>query len=129
MIKKLTPVLLVDEVEPSLTFWTERFGFENTGQVPEGDKIGFVMLKKGSVELMYQSYASVKKDDPNNAALKQRGPTFLYIEVGNLDEAIAASKGAEVTMQPRTTFYGAKEIGIKEPGGHIVIFAEFTAQP
>jgi hypothetical protein len=32
-------------------------------------------------------------------------------------------------MPVRTTFYGSKEIGIKDPAGHIVTFAEFgTAQ-
>jgi uncharacterized glyoxalase superfamily protein PhnB len=76
---------------------------------------------------MYQSYASIKKDDPNNAALRQRGPTFLYVEVTNLDEVIAATKGAEVAMQLRTTFYGAKEIGLKDPAGHIITLAQFAA--
>jgi uncharacterized glyoxalase superfamily protein PhnB len=128
MVKKLTPVLLVDEVEPCLKFWVDRLGFEKVMDVPEGNKIAFAILKKGDVELMYQTYASVKKDDPNNTAIQQRGPTFLYVEVDSLDNTIASTKGVEVVMQVRTTFYGAKEIGVKEPGGHIVTFAEFAAQ-
>ena len=129
MVKKMTPVLLVDEVEPSIEFWVKRLGFEKTMDVPEGDKLGFAILQKGNVELMYQSFASIKKDDPNNAALRQRGPTFLYVEVESLDRTIAAVKGVEVVMPERKTFYGAREIGVKEPGGHIVTFAEFAAQP
>ncbi len=27
-VKKITPVLLVDEVEPCVRFWKERLGFE-----------------------------------------------------------------------------------------------------
>jgi hypothetical protein len=27
-------------------------------------------------------------------------------------------------MQDRITFYGAKEIGVKDPGGHIITFAQ-----
>jgi hypothetical protein len=60
-VKKITPVLLVDEVEPCVRFWKERLGFEVAIEVPEGNKIGFVSLQKGRVELMYQSYASVEK--------------------------------------------------------------------
>jgi uncharacterized glyoxalase superfamily protein PhnB len=123
-VNKITPVLLVDEVEPCIHFWVDRLGFEKTIEVPEGNKIGFVTLQKGSIELMYQSYSSVEKDDPNRAESIRKGPTFLYVEVGNLDETIAAIKGAPVIMPVRTTFYGAKEIGVKDPGGHIITFAQ-----
>src|SRR4029453_8853944 len=44
-MKKLTPVLFVGEIEPCLEFWT-RLGFERTAEVPEGDRLGFVLLTK-----------------------------------------------------------------------------------
>jgi len=88
------------------------------------------MLQKGSVELMYQSYASADKDVTAISQVVRKGPTFLYVEVDSLDDAIAAAKGAEVVMPVRETFYGSKEIGIKDPAGHFVTFAEFgTTQP
>jgi hypothetical protein len=34
----------------------------------------------------------------------RKGPAFLYVEVDNLDESIAALKGVEVVMPVRTTF-------------------------
>lgn len=125
-IKKITPVLCVEEVEPSLKFWTERLGFNNAAQVPEGSKIGFVMLQKDGVELMYQSYSSAAKDNAAMAELARKGPTFLYIEVEKLDAIIEAVKGVEVAVPLRTTFYGAKEIGVKDPAGHVILFAEFA---
>src|SRR5579863_2640393 len=64
-VNKITAVLLVEEVEPCIKFWVDRLGFEKTVEVPEGNKIGFVLLQKGNLEIMYQSYDSVKKDDPN----------------------------------------------------------------
>ncbi len=127
--KKITPVLFVQEVEPCAKFWVERLGFQKTAEVPEGDKLGFAMLQKGNVELMYQSYASVEKDMPSINSVVRKGPSFLYVEVENLDEVIAAVKGAEVYMDVRTTFYGAKEIGVKDPAGHFITFAQFTAPP
>jgi uncharacterized glyoxalase superfamily protein PhnB len=87
------------------------------------------MLVKGNVELMYQSYASADKDVPALSPIVRKGPTFLYVEVENLDEMIDAVKGSEVVMPVRTTFYGSKEIGIKDPAGHFVTFAQMGVAP
>jgi uncharacterized glyoxalase superfamily protein PhnB len=127
-VKKITPILFVQDVEPCVKFWIERFGFQKTAEVPDGDKIAFAMLQKGSVELMYQSYASAEKDVTMISQQVRKGPTFLYVEVDNLDQAIAAIKGAEIVMPIRDTFYGSKEVGIKDPAGHHITFAQFGAQ-
>jgi uncharacterized glyoxalase superfamily protein PhnB len=127
LVKKITPVLFAEEIEPCVKFWVERLGFQKTVEVPEGNKLGFAMLQKGNVELMYQSYASADKDVSAASQAVRKGPTFLYVEVENLDEAIAAVKGAEVVIPVRTTFYGAREIGIKDPAGHFITFAQFQA--
>jgi uncharacterized glyoxalase superfamily protein PhnB len=128
-VKKATAVLFVQDVEPCMKFWVDRLGFEKTVEVPDGNKLAFVILKKGDVELMYQSYASVEKDVPAHAQLARKGPTFLYVEVDNLDEVIAAMKGVDVSMPVRTTFYGTKEIGYKDPGGHMITFAQLGVVP
>lgn len=126
-VKRITPVLFVPDVEPCVEFWVERFGFQKTAEVPDGDGLAFAMLQKGNVELMYQSYASADKDVTNISQQVRKGPTFLYVEVDNLDETISAIKGSEVVMPIRDTFYGSKEIGIKDPSGHYVTFAQFGA--
>ena len=43
---KITPILVVEEIEPSLKFWVDKLGFAKTVEVPEGDKLGFVILQK-----------------------------------------------------------------------------------
>ena len=128
-VRKITPILFAAEIEPCLKFWTDRLGFEKTIDVPEGNKLGFAILQKGGVELMYQSYASAEKDVSSTSAEVRKGPSFLYVEVENLDEIIAAIKGIPVVMPVRTTFYGAKEIGIKDPAGHLIIFAQLGVAP
>lgn len=128
-VNKLTPVLLVPEVEPCLRFWVERLGFEKTVEVPEGDRLGFVILQKGAVELMYQSHSSAEKDAPPSLQGLSKGPTYLYVEVADLEQVITAVKGAEVVMPVRTTFYGAKEFGVEDPAGHIVVFAQMGSAP
>lgn len=123
-IKKITPVLCVPELEPCIEFWTGRLGFQKTTEVPEGDKIGFVILEKNGVELMYQSYSSVEKDNSAMAAVVRMGPTFLYVEVDDLDAVLTATQGAQIVMAVRDTFYGAREFGTKDPAGHYIIFAQ-----
>jgi uncharacterized glyoxalase superfamily protein PhnB len=123
-VKKITPILFAEEIEPCIQFWTERIGFQKTIEVPEGNKIGFVMLEKNGMELMYQSFASVDKDNAVVGAAVRKGPSFLYVEVADIDAALAAIKGAEIVMPMRTTFYQAKEFGIKDPVGHYLIFAQ-----
>lgn len=128
-VKKVTSILFVENIEPCVKFWVDRFGFQKIAEVPDGDKLAFVMLQKGNVELMYQSYASADKDVGTTISqVVRKGPTFLYVEVDNLEETISRVKGAEVVMPKRQTFYGSTEIGIKDPAGHYVTFAEFAQQ-
>jgi uncharacterized glyoxalase superfamily protein PhnB len=128
-VKRVTAVLLVEEIEPCLNFWVVRLGFTKAGEVPDGNKLAFVMLQKGTTEVMYQTYASVQKDDTQATKDMRKGPTFLYVEVDDLDAVIAALKGVPVVTPVRTTFYGAREIGVKDPAGHFVTFAQYGAAP
>lgn len=123
-MKKLTPVLYVEEIEPCLPFWVDRLGFEKIAEVPEGDRLGFVILKKGDVEIMYQTRASVQNDVPALADTPMGG-TLLFIEVEDLDAVERALEGVEVVFPRRSTFYGAQEIGVREPCGNAVTFAQF----
>lgn len=130
MISKSTPILHVKSVEPSLQFWTERFGFKSTIQVPEGNHIGFVALENGSVELMYQTFAGMQADPHNPLAeAVERGPSFIFMEVPDINAVIDGLAGAEVIQGLHETFYGAKEVVAQEPGGHFVIFSQLPQQP
>jgi uncharacterized glyoxalase superfamily protein PhnB len=128
-VKKITSILFAEELEPCIRFWTERLGFEKTVEVPDGDKLGFAILEKNGLELMYQSFASAENDNAATGAAVRKGPSFLYIEVADLDVALQATKGAEIVMPVRTTFYHSREFGIKDPAGHYLIFAQQGAEP
>lgn len=126
-MENLTPVLYVEEIEPCLPFWTERLGFEVTGTVPQGDRLGFAMLQKGGVEIMYQTRASMEEDVPALAD-RPRGGAFLFIEVADIDAVEEALAGVERVVPRRTTPYGATEVGVLDPGGNVVTFAEFSGE-
>ena len=122
--RKLSPVLIVDAIEPCLRFWTERLGFAKAVEVPEGNRLGFVILVKDGVEVMYQSRESVRNDIP--ALADTPAGSSLYIEVSDIDAVERAVKGIELVVPRRQTFYGADEIGVREPGGNLVMFAQHS---
>ena len=97
--------------------------------MPEGGKLGFVILVRDGVELMYQTYASAEKDIPGLVRKPNLPGTFLYIEVTGLDDIKRRLAGVKVEVPERTTFYGAREMGVREPGGNLILFAEMSAAP
>ena len=120
---KITPVLVVEEIEPCLPFWVDRMGFQNVAEVPEGDRIGFVMLVRDGTELMLQSIASARKDEPAFAPAGGSRVASLFIEVDDFADTLKRLEGYPLAMPERTTFYGMREVGVFEPGGNIVTFA------
>jgi uncharacterized glyoxalase superfamily protein PhnB len=121
---KLIPVLYVEAIEPCLGFWVDRLGFEKTVEVPEGSRLGFVILVKDNAEVMLQTYESGEKDVPALASDFRKSANFLFLEVSNLDEIATELDKATIVMPLRTTFYGMREIAVREPGGHVVCFAQ-----
>src|ERR1700753_4240536 len=118
-IKRITPVLFVQAIEPVLPFWVDALGFVKAIEGPhDGVTLGFVALQKDGTDAMYQTYACLGDDMPQVAEAAKKGPTFLYIETDNFDAVVAALKKYKVTMPERTAFYGMREIGIQDPAGH-----------
>lgn len=119
---KITPVLFVDQIEPCLAFWVERLGFEKTVEVPDGMRLAFVALQKGAGEVMVQTFESARKDVGERAAPVE-SKTYLYIEVEDFAGTLKHIHGVDVVVPERSTFYGMREIAVREPGGHVVCFA------
>ena len=125
-LTQLTPVLVVDAVEPCAAFWVERFGFALENQVPGPDgKLIFASVKRDGVEVMYQTKTSVLADDPKAAKDLEGHSVALFIQVESLDAVEAAVRGAPLVKARHKTFYGSEEIYVREPGGNTVGFAQF----
>jgi hypothetical protein len=120
---KITSVLLVDEIEKSLPFWVERMGFAKTVEVPEGDRLSFVILVRDDAELMLQTIVSARKDAPVFVPEGPASRASLFIEVEDFADVLKRLAGYPVALAERTTFYGMREIGVIEPGGHNAMFA------
>jgi uncharacterized glyoxalase superfamily protein PhnB len=126
-LSRLTPVLVVDAVEPCIQFWIERFGLAPESEVPGDDgKLVFAIVKRGDIEIMYQTRASVIADRPAEAPELTGHSTALFITTEDLDAVELALEGVPVVQARHKTFYGSEEIYVREPGGNTVGFSQFT---
>jgi hypothetical protein len=134
-LRKATPVLIVDRVEPVLDFW-KKLGITPTVQVPDeaatDGRLAFVILASEGLELMYQTTASVTGDllksmSDKAAFSAEPQQVTLYIEVSRLADIEGKLRGERQIMPRRTTFYGATESGYADPAGNVIIFSEHAA--
>lgn len=127
MFKKLTPVLVVHAIEPILPLW-DALGFQRVAEVPHGDGLGFVILVRDSVEVMYQTVASARADEPKALEGPDKvGTASLFFEVESLDAvARLVPHDADVIVRRRTTNYGATEMWIRDVAGNVIGFAEMS---
>lgn len=127
MLKQLTPVLIVDAVEPCTRFWVDRLGFAVTNEVPGPDgKLIFASVQLGPIEIMYQTRASVIDEQPGTAKDLMGHSVALFITVEDLDRVEKSLTGVPVVKPRHETFYGSTEIYVREPGGNTVGFAQFS---
>lgn len=119
-IKQITPLHVVDAIEPALPFWEQGLGYRRVAEVPHEGKLGFVLLVREGAQVMLQTRASAEHDVP---ALARAG-SALYVDVASLDEAKKAVAGLEAVLPERTTFYGARELWVRDPAGIVVCLAE-----
>ncbi len=120
-LKKLTPILIVDAIEPCLPTW-KSLGFEVSTSVAHGDTLGFAILTQAKGELMLQTKASLTEDLP--AVAETKPASLLYADVTSLAQASEQLKECRVLVPKRKTFYGATEIWVQTAAGQILGLAE-----
>ena len=125
-MQRLTPVIFVPEIEPCLSFWIDRLGYEIHAEVKDdAERYIFVLLIKDDVQVMYQTERSLQEDLPQLVG-EIGAPAFFYITVDDVAAVEAALEGLPLLQERRTTFYGATEIAVREPAGNVLTFAEFA---
>ena len=123
-VSRATPVLFVDQVEPTRDFFT-RLGFTVMFDVPEGDRLGFVGLEKDGVQVMVETRGNAGEGEAIREITRQSRGAVVFVEVDNLDAVITALASEPAIVERHKTFYGADEISFMEPGGNVVTFAKF----
>jgi len=127
-LKKLTPNLIVRNVEASLKFYREVLGLEAAMTVPEQPPYVFAGVSNGAVEIFFNDQKVVAAEYP---ALAQNiaASLTLYIEVDSLPAVLDRVKaaGAKVSMPVTEQFYGMKEFAFEDSDGYTITIAEKMA--
>ncbi len=124
-IKKLTPNLVVRNVEASLKFYREILGLETAITVPDQSPYIFASVSSGAVEIFFNDQTTVAAEYPQLAATIG-GSLTLYMEVDSLQAVLnrVQNAGAKITMPVTEQFYGMKEFAFGDPDGYTITIAE-----
>ena len=135
-LNKLTPNLMVEDVNRTVEFYHDILGFEFVmGVIEELQEIltsyqqdrslDYAMMKCGNVEIMFQAERSLASALPVLKG-KEIGGTFtLYMELDDVSDLYARVKGTVTVVKDlHTTFYGMQELYIKDCNSYILAFAE-----
>lgn len=122
---KLTPNLLVNDVNKTIEFYKNVLGFELVVTAPESGQFDWAMMKCGGVELMFQSKASAVKDLPEFGNQPIGGSLLLYIDVADVVSLCDKVKAkAKIKKDLHETFYGTKEFAMYDEDGYLLVFAQ-----
>ena len=124
-LKKLTPNLVVGNVERSMAFYRDVLGFTVTATVPDAAPYVFASLESGGVEIFLNALEAAAAEYP---AFKDRpigGTLTLFIEVRPIAQAYEALKSrVKVVMPLEKKWYGVTEFAFADPDGYLITFAE-----
>lgn len=124
-IKKLTPNLVVRNVEESLRFYREVLGLEIGFTVPDQAPYVFGSVTNGTVEIFFNEQKAVAAELPKLAA-KIGGSLTLYMEVDALKPILerVQNKGAKISVPVNEQFYGMREFAFEDEEGYTITIAE-----
>ncbi len=135
-INKLSPNFAVKNIKETVSFYEENFGFSLVMAVSENgfapvveldnnDTYVYAMVKKDDVEFMFQRIESFREDISLVECDNIKASVSFYMNVDGLDELYAKLKNKEVEVTDiKTTWYGMKEIYVKDVNGYILCFAQ-----
>jgi catechol 2,3-dioxygenase-like lactoylglutathione lyase family enzyme len=124
-LNKLTPNLVVADVERSLAFYRDVLGFSVAATVPDVSPYVFAVVHSGAVEIFLNASGPAVAEYP---AFKDRpigGTLTLFIEVAGVRDAHAALKDrVKIVMPLEKKWYGSTEFAFTDPDGYVITFAE-----
>jgi len=123
--KKLSPNLVVEDVNKAVDFYRDILKFELHMSVPETGDLKWAAMKRDHVEIMLQARDSASRAIPLMENKEAGGSVTLYIEMENVVELYDAIKEKVVLIEDlHTKPYGMREFSIQDNNGFILTFAE-----
>lgn len=131
-MKKITPNIMVADVNATIDYYKDNLGFETVMVVDEekgdgasGKPLVWAMIKNGDVEIMLQKTDSLIEELPEMEGREIGGTFTLYVRMQDVKSFYDKVKDkVEIVKDMHKTFYGADEFVIKDLNGYIIYFAE-----
>jgi uncharacterized glyoxalase superfamily protein PhnB len=123
---KLTPNLVVHDVQAAIHFYTTVLGFQQSITVPDAAPYVFASVTAGNIEIFFNDQKAVAEDYPPLAKEPLGGTMTLFLECEGIEEVLRAveKSGARIVMPLKTQFYGMREFAFMDPQGWTVTLAE-----
>jgi catechol 2,3-dioxygenase-like lactoylglutathione lyase family enzyme len=123
-MESLSPNIFVNDISATIEFY-KQLGFELIMSVPEtGSEFVWVMMTKGSVTFMFQTFESLADELPE-INRKDGGSLLLYINVKGITTFYDSVKDkVQVLKGLEKTFYGVTEFSILDNNNYVLTFAE-----
>jgi uncharacterized glyoxalase superfamily protein PhnB len=127
-ITKLTPNLIVSNVERSIAFYRDVLGFTVTATVPERSPYVFAAVQSGVVEVFLNAPDPAQAEYPAFKGRPIGGTLTLYFEVTGVDALHESLKERVTVVMPlEKKWYGVTEFAIADPDGWVITFGERNA--
>ena len=114
-ISGLVPMLMCEDVQEALAFYTDNLGFEVRDRMDDVGRSGWASLECGDIP------AAPKVDGRHPQSLY-----YLYVDDVAALRASVVGRGWPAT-DLIVRFYGMKEFETTDPAGHVLVFGQDTA--
>ena len=120
--KDLIPILVCEDVQESIRFYTQVLGFTVSGREDDIGKTGWASLNQGNVAIMLASPTYLPDPIKVDGYFPQALFYFYPEDVEALHTALKeqGQNVGELTVRG----YGMKEFQMIDPSGHVLVFGE-----
>ena len=117
---------MVSDVNETVKWYQDNFNFKLANKVGSlDDVLEWAAVKDGEVELFFQQKNSLLKEMPVLDNMKIGATLTLYIKTNDIQSLYDSVKEkVDIIREMKETFYGAKEFGVKDLNGYILVFSE-----
>ena len=113
-LKKLTPNLIVSNVERSIAFYRDVLGFSVTATVPDAAPYVFASIQSGAVEIFLNAPEPAIAEYPAFSGRPIGGTLTLFIEVAGIARVYESLKTrVKIVMPIEKKWYGVTEFAFE----------------
>ena len=125
MLKKLTPDMMVEDVNATVAFYRDVLGFDLVMTVPDRGRLDWALLRRDGVEVLFQDRQRFGEALPVFAERPAGGVLTFYINLDGIDGLYERVRGRlPLVCDLRATYHGTREFSVQDNNGFILTFAE-----